>query len=291
MELNLAIISDTFWFTPTLVVMVAMTALLWEVLRQKSRVPACGPAPRPPGESLRMNLDDMNEKLVIRLLFTIGFAVLTGIVALGTSSGRNFALVHAVMFTGSAIALALTLWTWKLVARWRRTHLGFEGERMVGRELNLLMLDGCRVFHDLVDPKVGNLDHIIVAPHAIFVVETHTARQAKADPLAPDHRVLFNGRELRFPTVTTDKPVGQAARNARWLQKYLIRMIGIELPVHPLLTLPGWRVEHVGSGPVKVLNPDEIASAVVDKAAAPLYEAQRQQVINLLNEKCQYAPF
>jgi len=289
MELCLATISDTVWFTPTLFVMVAMTALLWEVLHQKSRLPVCGPAPRPPGESIRINLDDINQKLVVRLLFTIGFAIITGMAARAVSSGSNLAMVYAVMFTGSSVALGLTLWTWNLVMRWRTSHLGFEGERMVGRELNLLMLDGCRVFHDLVNDKIGNIDHIIIAPHAIFVVETETSRKPNSG--RSDHCVVFNGRELRFPNLTTDKPVRQAARNARWLEKYLVRMTGIELPVYPILTLPGWKVERLGQGRVTVLNPNEISTVVVDKAATPLYDAQRQRIINLLDEECQYAPF
>ena len=291
MELCLATISDAVWFTPTLFVMAAMTALLWEVLHQKSRVPVCGPAPRPPGESVRIHLDDMNEKLLVRLLLTIGFAVITGLVARAVAGGTNFPLVYAVIFTGSGVALGLTLWTWTLVSRWRRSHLEFEGERMVGRELNLLMLDGCRVFHDLVDEKIGNLDHVIVAPHAIFAVETMTWKNRGPNPDGSAQRVIFNGRELRFPNLTTDRPVRQAARNAKWLEQYLARMTGIELPVYPILTIPGWRIERLGDGPVAVVNPREIASVVVDKAVAPLYDAQRQRIINLLNERCQYAPF
>lgn len=291
MELCFAILSDTVWFTPALLVLVALTTLLWEVLHQRSCVAVGGPAPRPPGESLRINLDDLNEKLVVRLLFTVGFALLTGMAARAMAGGGNFPLVYAVLFTGSAVALGLTLWTWKLVSRWRRSHLGFEGERMVGRELNLLMLDGCRVFHDLVNERIGNLDHIIVAPHAIFVVETETRKKPRGLSVGSDNRVIFNGRELRFPNRTTDKPVRKTARNARWLQKYLARMTGIEVAVHPILTLPGWQVERMASGSVLVLNPKEIPSVVVDKATAPLYEAQRQRIINLLDAECQYAPF
>jgi hypothetical protein len=291
MEASLAIISDTVWFTPSLFVLAAMMALLLEVVRRKEQIPAGVGSSRPPGESIRLNLDDLNEKLILRLLITIGVAILTGIAARAMTNGDNLPLVHAVMFTGSGVALALTLWTWNLVTRWHQSHLRFEGERLVGRELNLLMLDGCRVFHDLVDPRIGNIDHIIVAHHAIFMVETRILPRKTDSSDTNDPRVVYNGRELRFPTFTTAQPLKETARNAKWLEKYLLRTTGIELPVYPILTLPGWQVECTNPGRVVVVSPKQIPSAVVDKAAPEIYAAQRQRIINVLDEKCQYQPF
>ena len=291
METSLAIISDTIWFTPALFVLAAMLALILELVHRKERVPAGAPSSRPPGESLRLNLDNLNEKLIIRFLITVGVAVIAGMIARTVASGRNLEMVYGIMFTGSGIALALTLWTWRVFARWRHSHLGFEGERMVGRELNLLMLDGCRVFHDLVDPRIGNVDHIIVAAHAVFVVETCTWSNHAPGVPGADPRVVFNGRELQFPDGKTDKPIKQVLRNAKWLEKYVMHKTGLQLPVFPILTLPGWTVERKGAGPVTVVNPKDIPSVVVDRVAAPIYDAQRQRIINLLDEKCQYRPF
>lgn len=291
MERSLATISDTIWFTPVLIVITAMTALLWEIIHQKSRAPVCGTLPRAPGESFRLDLDSTGVQLIVRLLFTLGVAVITGVAARVLAGGNNFPLVHAVLFTGSGIALALTLWSWRLVTRWRNSHAGLEAERLVGRELNLLMLDGCRVFHDLVNERIGNLDHIIVAPHAVFVVETTTWKRRTRDSAETEDRVLFNGRELRFPDFTTHDPIVRAARNAKWLQKYIIHKTGIQLPVRPIVTLPGWTVESTGQGPVTVVNPKDIASVVVDRAATPIYEAQRQPIINLLDRTCRSMPF
>jgi hypothetical protein len=291
MEACLATLSDTVWFTPAFFVLSAMMALLLEVVHRKEPVPVGTLTSRPPGESVRLNLDDLNEKLILRLLITIGVAILTGIAARAMSSGNNLPLVHAVLFTGSGAALALTLWTWNLVTRWHQSHQRFEGERRVGRELNLLMLDGCRVFHDLVDPRIGNIDHIIVAPHAIFMVETRILPRKVDTSNAKSARVVFNGRELRFPTFTTAQPLREAVRNAKWLEKYLLRVTGIALPVYPILTLPGWQVECTSPGRVFVTNPKHIPSVVVDKAAPELYAAQRQRIINVLDERCQYQPF
>ncbi|MCU0788376.1 MAG: NERD domain-containing protein [Verrucomicrobia bacterium] len=289
MEVCLAIISDTIWFTPAFFVLAAMMALLLEVVRRKEQVPVGAVASRPPGESMRLNLDDLNEKLILRLLITIGVAILTGVAARAVTSGDNLPLVHAVMFTGSGVALALTLWTWNLVTRWHQSYRGFEGERLVGRELNLLMLDGCRVFHDLVDPRIGNIDHIIVAPHAIFVVETRI-QPRKGVPNDSTSRVIFNGQELRFPGFTTSEPLRKAARNAKWLEKFILRNTGLNIPVQPLLVLPGWQVQCTNPGRVCVISPEQISSVAVDKAAPELYAAQRQRIVNLLDQKCRFQP-
>jgi len=287
MERYLASISDAVWFTPALFVLLAFTALLWEVARQRSRVAAPGTVgARFAGNSSRLNLESLNITLITRLLFTVGFAVLAGLASNAAANGDNFPLVHAVMFTGACVALILTLWTWSAVIRWGRFNVRFQTEQGVGRKLNLLMLDGCRVFHDLADPAVGNIDHIIVAPHAVFSVETLAPESGIRESAEGGKTVVFNGRELRFPGHTTSKPVKQAARSAGWLRKYLATMTGVEVPVHALLAVPGWTVQRTEKGRVTVLNPEEIPSVVVDKAAQPLYEAQRLHVISLLDARC-----
>lgn len=291
METSLALIADTVWFTPSLLVITALLALVLEVVHRKERLALTAAGPRPPGESLRLNLDSLNEKLVIRVLIAVGVAVLTGMAAKANATGQNLPQVHALMFAGSGVALALTLWAWNVVTRWRTLHVGFAGERMVGRELNLLMLDGCRVFHDLVHPRIGNLDHIVVADHAIFVIETQTFREHRKTPAGADTQVIYNGKELRFPTFRTDQPLLKAVRNAKWLEGYLLYKTGLKLPVRPILALPGCVVERTVEGPVTVVNPKELSLAVVDKGADALYEAQRQRIIEVLDEKCQCSTF
>lgn len=49
--------------------------------------------------------------------------------------------------------------------------LGLEGELATGEELNKLMLDGCRVFHD-VPIKYGNVDHVVIGESGVYCVNT-----------------------------------------------------------------------------------------------------------------------
>lgn len=291
METCIALIGDSVWmFVPSFIILAAFGFLFLESTRRKEGALGAGPVPRLPGESLRLCLDDLNEKLMVRLLVTVTIALLTGIAAKEMARPGNFVMVYGVMAAGSAVALSLALWTWETVRFWRERSFGLEGERMVGRQLNLLMLDGCHVFHDLVHRQVGNIDHIIVAEHAVFVVETRTLRRRPLSKEDEDHCVLYNGSELQFPTFRTSKPLQQTVRNARWLQQHLHRKTGVQVPVHPILTLPGWSVQQTCEGPVTVVNSKQIANVVVDKAAMPLPEALRRCIVNLLDEKCRYNP-
>ena len=43
----------------------------------------------------------------------------------------------------------------------------------MGQLLENLRADGARVFHDLVGEGL-NIDHVVVSPHGIFVLETKT---------------------------------------------------------------------------------------------------------------------
>lgn len=277
-------------FAPTLLVILALSLLVWELTHRRERVTIDTPMPRAPGESLRLGLEEMNEQLVVRMLATVSIAAITGMAVKAVSSQESMTLVYGVLFAGSALALALALWTWQLVKGWQESQFGYEGKRIVGRELNLLMLDGCRVFHDLVNSEVGNVDHVIVAPQALYVVETYTRGKDGGQADDGPQTVEYDGEKLHFASSTTRRPVEQARLKAEWLERHIARQAGITLPVHPILVLPGWKVQTSESGVVEVVSPAELGGTVVDKAAQPIWEAQRQRVIHLLDEECSFTP-
>ena len=67
----------------------------------------------------------------------------------------------------------------------------------------------------------------------------------------------FDGRALRFPDRVTDEPIEQARRHATHLREAIRRRHGFEIPVVPVVALPGSFVESVPyeeSG-VLVVNP------------------------------------
>jgi hypothetical protein len=108
----------------------------------------------------------------MRLLFPIAVlppcAILGAIVAWRPELG-SFCL-------GAAFGLCLASYFWAVeppdwMENWR---VGAEGERRTGRVLDGLGPDW-RVIHDIQDDR-GNVDHVVVGPPGVFVVETKHLR-------------------------------------------------------------------------------------------------------------------
>jgi hypothetical protein len=158
----------------------------------------------------------------------------------------------------------------------------------VGEELNQLLRDGCNVFHDFpADPK-WNIDHIIVAPSGVYVVETKTRRKRKAQKGKPDHVITFDGDTLTFPHDECSRyGLDQARANAKWLSGYLGSATGLEkVWVEPILTFPGWMINRrIAAASVQVLNPKEISDFVLTRPAR-LTAQSIKQILHQLDQKC-----
>lgn len=74
-------------------------------------------------------------------------------------------------------------------------RLGMEGEKYVGQSLEALRRQECQGFHDLLGDGF-NIDHVVVAPQGVFVIETKTRSKPARGPVTIDfdgERVLVNG--------------------------------------------------------------------------------------------------
>ena len=126
---------------------------------------------------------------------------------------------------------------------------GLLAERVTGMQLNRLVAQNCLVLHDL--PCEGfNIDHVVVAPRAVYAVETKSMRKPKGTGNKDDalHRVAYDGVGLRFPDFQTRAPIEQANQQAQWLRRYLRDRLHAEIPVIPAVALPGWFVERSEAG-------------------------------------------
>lgn len=96
----------------------------------------------------------------------------------------GYVLTRLVLAFVLAVAL-FTLAVRRLFAQVREMRactLGFHGERAAAEEINQLMRDGCRVFHDVPTEPYGNIDHVIVSPSGVFGMETKIRRKKKVPP-------------------------------------------------------------------------------------------------------------
>lgn len=157
---------------------------------------------------------------------------------------------NRIRFDGAAwifLLLAMGLFAWGLAIltkHWKRRRHAEDGllaERITGMQLNRLVAQGCLVLHDL--PADGfNIDHVVVSPRGVYVVETKSVRKPKQAKSGTTYNVEFNGDSLRFPDFTAAKPLEQAERYAQWVAVQL-RELQINVPVIPALALPGWHID------------------------------------------------
>lgn len=206
---------------------------------------------REPGHSVRNALQESQKRFYFRfLMLVIGMATWT----LKIRWNAGDVPIDVGVLIGWALVFGFL--AYRSLHKIVSLRLGWEGELATGQELNLLLRDGCYVFHDLwMDRKRGNIDHVVVGPGGVFSVETK-ARSKPANRGVDKALVRFDGSHLVYPDGRKEqRPVTQAQGQARWLAEWLSGAVGQSVSVTPVIAMPGWFVEVKGSHPVRVINP------------------------------------
>jgi hypothetical protein len=253
--------------------------------RAKSVVPFAELQRRPAGESARLKLEKYSDDLNTWLMAIV---FIPAVCALGLTLQRetNFITITLV-FLAAVIFTAVAGRKIRSLLRERACYrLGFEGERYVAEELNQLMADGFRVFHDVPFDNY-NLDHVLVGPPGVFVIETKTRRKPVSDEGDKAYKVTFDGVVLHFPKGSDKDALDQVRRNRDTLSKWLSSATGDRIKARGILAIPGWFVEQiVPSADVQCLNPKQIRSAVLRTTQVPLTAEQIQRASHQLEQKC-----
>lgn len=253
--------------------------------RRKALEPFTAQPLRPPGESLRLKVAVLDEKLSDQILLLIGFPCFIGAIMVANPRTLSPLTVTVLLLLISLYVL----WRYRILRAtmqdfWNH-RLGFDGERVVGEELNQLMLDGHRVFHDL-PCDTFNIDHVIVGPSGVYAVETK-ARRKPTDEKGKklEWRVTYDGTQLIFPRTGPDaRWPAQAIRAADHLSTWLTSATGEPVTAIPMLVIPGWLIDRQARGPVKVLNEKEVRHSFPRVAA--LSSEQIHRITHQLSEKC-----
>lgn len=262
------------------VILVLGSAFRWWSHLAEVRSPIRERLLRSPGESLRQNLEQLNEYLIYSVALFIGAP------ALFAWQTPNLLSFWPLTFLTLFMVLCAVPGVW-VVQLYRNYALGLRGERAVGEELNQLMFDGCHVFHDYPAGPNWNIDHIVVAPSGVYAIETKTRRKRQStEEQGRRHEAEFDGDTLRFPHYTTREPIVQAQRNAATLARELTQAVAEPVNVKTILTLPGWFIVRPARSEVHVLNPKEIFQVIVTPAAPELSAAQIQRIAHYLQQKC-----
>ena len=195
-----------------------------------------------PGEQAQREADRLMDVAGQRLLVTvlIGPMMLAGW-ALQRVDRRlfRFGVAEAILLVIVFVVAAWAAWSAAKLLRERRDYLdGLAAERATAQALTPLMSKGCVIYHD-IPTKGFNLDHVVVGPAAVFMIETKSRRKPTA-PGKASAAVKFNGEALEFPGWRETKMLDQARAQSRWLSDYLYQKTGERVPVESVLAV------HVG---------------------------------------------
>jgi hypothetical protein len=241
---------------------------------------------RSPGQSLFDQIQELNEDLIyyffsvsiIPVLFTstiIIFHMRKIISPMHTITAGTFFFLLEVYYFGKSCR--------GLIKR-RRMRLGYDGEVVVGQELNLLMLDGYHVFHDLVTDRIKklNIDHIIVGSSGVYAVETKTRSKSRNG----SGKLNYDGKSIQFPDGTDSSSIDLAIRHAAWLRKWLTSTVGVNVDVEPVVALPGWYINRTAKNGIAVLDPRMIGAYIKNKNEKPLSNRLIREIVHQIDRKC-----
>ncbi len=244
-----------------------------------SRLPGREKLLRSPGESMRRNLDQLDEYLI----YSVALFLLVPIAFAWKTPDLNSIWPLTFLFCLMTLSALPCIYVVRL---YRDYVLGLRAERAVGEELNQLMLDGCRVFHDYPSGPGWHINHIIVAPSGVYTVETKTSPKNRIPEADRQPDVLLDGTVLKFPSHTCEESVKQARRSAELLRKELSDALPEPVEVNSIVSLPGWRVLRRGECDVKVLNPKEIWQRIVTTAPPKLSNPEIERIAYYIQQKC-----
>ena len=244
---------------------------------------------RSPGESLNRQIMEINDRLAENLVLLITMPILlyaTYISSLHFSNSKPSTSTFTIYIIAGIGFIAYCLFKLIKLLKLRRSYrLGYEGEIAVGQELNQLMRDGYYVYHDFPAGKF-NIDHIVVGSPGVFAVETKARSKPTSKDRKADAKVKYDGKSLRFPNGTDVESLEQAKRQAEWLSKWLRSAVGEAVKVRPVVALPGWFVERVASGGIRVINPKNFRSIAKTKDGNILSEQMISRIVHQLEQKC-----
>jgi nuclease-like protein len=234
---------------------------------------------RSAGESLRRRLEQLYEYLIYSV------AIFLLVPALFASHAPILTDLWAIAVLAGLMGLCALPGFW-VIRLYRAYALGLRAQRAVGEELNQLMLDACHVFHDYPAAKDWTIDHIVVGASGVYAIETSTHPKRRAPEAQEENEVIFDGKQLQFPNLTTSEPISQARRSASDLSRQIATALGEAIEVKPVLTLPGWWIRDRGTSDVMVVNAKDIWQRIITPAPARLSTAQIQRVCYFLQQKC-----
>lgn len=270
---------------------VAATLLLWGCyvalahLRQ-ARKPPDAPVP---AEDPSLAWQPIAQA-ALRVRTAVALVVATPLVA-ATIYGAVFAThddmpaaTAALGLSGGGGALwAYALYRWRAaVRRLKQAQWHREAKAMVGRAVGEIRQDNHVAFHGVAVDD-GTIDHIVVGPKGVFVIQTLvTPAPAKAGRRSGDV-VTYDGRGLRFPHGADHRSIRHADALAEQLSRRLSEQLGDPVAARAVLALPGWQLKRISAEGISVVQPAQLDSFFEHVKPRPLSEDAIHHISLLLD--------
>lgn len=244
-----------------------------------------------PGQALRYRLDQAFSSLFLN--GTLG--PLVSLAPLVYGMGRMLFVeqqdwVEWALYglLSTLLVLAFSLLLVRDYQRIRRLKLGLACELAVGQELERLIRPEAHpyyVFHD-VPTDSFTIDHVVVTPHGVFVVET----RARALAIGSDGRelnsVAVERERLRFPHWQERRPLHKTRQGVNWLTQWLERRCGVPVPVRGVLVLPGWQIDtSEAASDILVVSGERLSRQLSELKPGHMSDVIHDKVIHTLLER------
>jgi hypothetical protein len=136
------------------------------------------------------------------------------------------------------------------------------------------------------EQPVANIDHVLIGPAGVLVIETKTISK----PSGRKAIVRFDGERLLVDGRPLDRdPIAQARRNAADVRAMIQGALGANdasnIPVRPVVLFPGWWVEPPKGQDFWALNPGQLFkwTQTNERRASPaIDEAHASEVVRTL---------
>lgn len=270
---------------------------LWRYRAQRSgrRSPLARSLLRSPGESLRARIEEAQWDIASFLAAAmLPLPIVLGVYFASWVAGGGAPTAAEAAFLALCGVLAQAWLGWNLaqtLARLRELRLGHEAQMAVGQELSELARSGFRIFHDFPADDAADIDHVLVGPAGVFLVETLGRQRPRKAAASTAWVVNYDGRALIFPGWAESAPLAQAQQNAQWLEQWLSGAVGQAIPVQPVVALPGWFVRRTDGEGIPVLAAAQIQGYFASRPGQPAMSAHLiQQIVRQLDQKCRDLP-
>lgn len=277
------------WMLPFCVLSTLAVAWLYRFKGKyddQARAPFTEQPVRVAGESARNRADDLLDEAFIGLLAILLIGPFAGFaVTQVPDATRKSVFAFGLSLTAAVVLGLIVRVRRKLLESWQY-RLGAKGEQVVGRELDLLMLQGYRVFHDMAFAG-WNIDHVVVGPRGVFAVETKAWRKPTKSA-AVKAEIVLDGDALLLPGKKQPQrqSITEAKRNADSLAKWIAKVAQEEVQVVGVVALPGWSLSIKRYGEVAVYSATNMSDHLPKRGRMSLTTEQIQRIAVQVENQC-----